>query len=77
MPLVSCLCIIGVYYASLATIRQVDLKKVIAYSSVAHMSVSIIGIISFTIEGLFGGIYIMVAHGLISSTLFFFNWDSL
>jgi proton-translocating NADH-quinone oxidoreductase chain M len=70
-PLVSVLCIIGIIYSSLTTIRQVDLKRIIAYSSVAHMNVVLLGIFSCNINGLQGAIFLMLAHGIVSSALFF------
>jgi NADH:ubiquinone oxidoreductase subunit 4 (subunit M) len=62
--------IIGIVYASLTTIRQIDLKKIIAYSSVAHMNFVTIGIFSGNIQGIEGSILLMISHGLISSALF-------
>ena len=71
MPFVMTLCFISVLYSSLATMRQVDFKKIIAYSSVAHMSISMLGIFSLNYYGIAGGILLMLAHGLISSVLFY------
>jgi len=70
-PLVSTLAIAGVIYGSLSTIRQVDLKRIIAYSSVAHMNLVALGLFSFTRAGIEGAIYLMVAHGVVSAALFF------
>jgi NADH-quinone oxidoreductase subunit M len=70
-PLVYVTCAIGVIYASLTTLRQVDLKKIVAYSSVAHMNFAVLGIFSFTIEGIQGSIMLMLSHGLVSGALFF------
>lgn len=69
--LVSVLALAGVIYGSLSTLRQVDLKRIIAYSSVSHMNLVVLGIIAFNQEGLEGATYLMVAHGLVSSALFF------
>ena len=69
-PFVFLLSLIGIIYGSCATIRQLDLKKIIAYSSVAHMNFVTIGLFSYTIEGLAGSIYLMLSHGLVSSALF-------
>ena len=66
-----CLAILGIIYASLATIRQNDLKRIIAYSSIAHMNLAVIGIFSFTHQGISGAMYLMLSHGLVSSALFF------
>ncbi len=64
------LCLISVIYVSITTIRQIDLKKVIAYSSIAHMSFVVLGIFSFNLQGLSGSIFLMFSHGLVSSGLF-------
>jgi NADH-quinone oxidoreductase subunit M len=65
------LCIISIIYASLCTLYQVDLKKIIAYSSVAHMNLVVAGIFSLNIYGLQGSIILMLGHGIISGALFF------
>ena len=70
MPIVSLFCIISIIYASLTALRQTDLKRIIAYASVAHMNFIILGIFSFTSQGLDGAIIQMISHGLISSGLF-------
>lgn len=70
LPLAITLCVLGVVYASLTTIRQVDMKRIIAYSSVAHMSYGMLGIFSLNFYGLVGGIMLMLGHGLVSSGLF-------
>lgn len=69
-PLIDTISVIGIIYASLTTIRQVDMKKVIAYSSVAHMNVVTLGLFTLTIQGLGGSVMLMLSHGLISSALF-------
>lgn len=71
LPLVMVLSTMGVVYASFTTICQVDLKKIIAYSSIAHMNFVVLGIFSLTLEGLQGSIFLMLAHGIVSSGLFF------
>lgn len=68
---VSGIAIISIIFASLATIRQIDLKKIIAYSSVAHMNVVVLGIFSNTQQGIDGAMYLMIAHGVVSGALFF------
>jgi proton-translocating NADH-quinone oxidoreductase chain M len=70
-PFVFVLSLIAAVYASLTTLRQVDLKKIIAYSSVSHMGFVTIGIFTLNIQGLEGSIFLMLSHGLISSALFF------
>lgn len=71
LPLVDSLAIISIIYASLTTIRQVDMKRIIAYSSVAHMNLVVLGIFSANIQGVSGSIFLMIAHGIVSSALFF------
>jgi NADH-quinone oxidoreductase subunit M len=63
--------VIAIIYTSLIAYRQNDIKKLIAYSSVAHMGFVTMGIFTFNIQGLQGGIYQMLSHGIISGALFF------
>ena len=70
-PLVYLLSVIGVIYASLTAIRQTDLKRIIAYSSVAHMNLVTLGIFSFNIIGLEGSILQSISHGFVSGAMFF------
>jgi len=69
-PLVYLLSVIGVIYASLSAIRQTDLKRIIAYSSVAHMNLVTLGIFSFNIIGLEGSILQSISHGFVSGAMF-------
>lgn len=69
-PLVFIMSLIGIIYAACTTIRQVDLKKIIAYSSVGHMNYVTLGILSCNVYGIEGSIYLMIGHGLVSSALF-------
>jgi len=69
-PLVYTLSIIAIIYTSLVALMQEDMKKLIAYSSVAHMGFVTIGIFSLTKQGLEGSIIQMLSHGLISAGLF-------
>jgi proton-translocating NADH-quinone oxidoreductase chain M len=69
-PLVFAISIISVMYASLTTIQQVDLKKVIAYSSVAHMNFVTLGIFTMNCPGIEGSMFLMLSHGIVSSALF-------
>jgi NADH-quinone oxidoreductase subunit M len=71
IPLTDTFSIISIIYASLTTIRQIDLKRIIAYSSIAHMNLVVLGIFSGNIQGISGAIFLMVAHGIVSSGLFF------
>lgn len=69
-PLVYLLSITGVIYASLCAIRQTDLKRIIAYSSVAHMNLVTLGIFSFNIIGLEGSVLQSISHGFVSGAMF-------
>lgn len=69
-PLVQTIAIITLIYASLATIIQQDTKALIAYSSIAHMSIVILGLFSNTIQGIEGAILLALAHGFVSPALF-------
>ena len=69
-PLVYTLSLIATLYASLTTLRQIDLKKIIAYSSVAHMGFVTIGLFTLNTQGIEGSIILMLSHGLVSSALF-------
>jgi len=69
-PLIFTLSIIAIIYTSLVALMQDDMKKLIAYSSVAHMGFVTIGIFSLTKQGLDGSIILMMSHGLISAALF-------
>nr|YP_009710065.1 NADH dehydrogenase subunit 4 [Coleochaete scutata]QFU80170.1 NADH dehydrogenase subunit 4 [Coleochaete scutata] len=69
-PLMFTLSVLAILYASLTTIRQIDLKKIIAYSSVAHMNFVTLGLFSLNIQGIEGSILLMLSHGLVSSALF-------
>jgi len=69
-PLIQTIAIIAIIYASLATIIQQDTKRLIAYSSIAHMGVVVLGLFSNTIQGIEGGILLALAHGFVSPALF-------
>ena len=69
-PLVFVLSIIAIIYTSLVALVQKDMKKLIAYSSVAHMGFVTIGIFVFNKQGIEGSIFQMISHGIISSALF-------
>jgi len=70
IPLIFTLSIIAIIYTSLVALMQEDMKKLIAYSSVAHMGFVTIGIFTFTTQGIEGSIFQMISHGLISAALF-------
>jgi NADH-quinone oxidoreductase subunit M len=71
LPFIYLLSTVSIIYASITAIRQLDLKRIVAYSSVAHMNIVILGLFSNVIEGLLGGTFLMIAHGLVSGLLFF------
>ncbi len=70
-PLMFALSVIAIVYASLVAWRQTDIKKLVAYSSVAHMGFVTLGIFSFNEAGIQGAIFQMISHGVISGALFF------
>nr|YP_010041383.1 NADH dehydrogenase subunit 4 [Pisolithus microcarpus]QPA36161.1 NADH dehydrogenase subunit 4 [Pisolithus microcarpus] len=69
-PLVQTIAIVTLIYASLSTIIQQDTKTLIAYSSIAHMSIVILGLFSNNIQGIEGAILLALAHGFVSPALF-------
>ena len=70
VPLVFSLSLIAVVYTSLVALAQEDMKKLIAYSSVAHMGFVTIGVFTFNQQGIEGAIYQMLSHGIVSAALF-------
>nr|QUQ05907.1 NADH dehydrogenase subunit 4 [Microconidiobolus nodosus] len=70
IPLIYGLSIISIIYSSLTTLRQIDMKKIIAYSSIGHMGIVMLGLFSYSIEGIEGSIILMIAHGFVSPGLF-------
>jgi proton-translocating NADH-quinone oxidoreductase chain M len=70
-PFVYLVATISIIYCSFAIMRQIDLKKIIAYSSVIHMNFALVGLFSLTLSGVLGGFYLMINHGIVSSALFF------
>ena len=69
-PLVFTLSVVAIIYTSLVALMQEDIKKLIAYSSIAHMGYVTMGIFTANIYGVQGGIYQMLSHGLVSGALF-------
>ncbi len=70
VPLIYALSLVAIVYASLVALMQDDMKKLIAYSSVAHMGFVTLGIFTMTQQGLEGSIIQMISHGLVSAALF-------
>ena len=69
-PLVFTLSAIAIVYTSLVALMQDDMKKLIAYSSVAHMGFVTMGIFAGNVQGIAGGVFQMVSHGIVSGALF-------
>jgi NADH-quinone oxidoreductase subunit M len=69
-PLIFALSVVAIIYTSLVALVQEDMKKLIAYSSVAHMGFVTMGIFAMTTQGVAGGIFQMISHGLVSGALF-------
>jgi proton-translocating NADH-quinone oxidoreductase chain M len=69
-PLVSTLCLVSFLFSTLSTLRQIDLKKIVAYSSIAHMSMVTLAIFSQSEFSAYSSSFLMIAHGLVSPALF-------
>ena len=69
-PLIYSLSVIAIIYTSLVALMQEDMKKLIAYSSVAHMGFVTMGIFAGTMQGVAGGVFQMISHGIVSGALF-------
>ncbi|MBX1885710.1 complex I subunit 4 family protein [Campylobacter peloridis] len=72
--LLAILCIIGILYTALIAFKTKDLKELIAYSSISHLGVVILGIVTFTSNGLSGSVFYMFAHGVVTGGLFLAAW---
>lgn len=69
-PWVACLCLASFLFSTLSTIRQVDLKKIVAYSSIAHMALVTMAVFSMSEFSVYSSTFMMIAHGLASPGLF-------
>ncbi|MGI9404890.1 MAG: NADH-quinone oxidoreductase subunit M [Hyphomicrobiaceae bacterium] len=69
-PMVFALSVVAIIYTSLVALAQEDIKKLIAYSSVAHMGFVTMGLFTMTVQGVQGGIFQMLSHGIVSAALF-------
>jgi NADH-quinone oxidoreductase subunit M len=69
-PLIYWLCTTGIIYPSLSAIRQTDLKRIVAYSSIAHMNLVVLGVFSFNVIGLEGAVLQSISHGFVSGAMF-------
>ena len=65
------MCLSGILFSSMSALAQIDIKKIIAYSSIGHMGLVVLGICSQNSLGLLGSSFMMISHGLISGALFF------
>jgi proton-translocating NADH-quinone oxidoreductase chain M len=70
-PFVIMLASIGIIYTSFSTLRQIDIKRIIAYSSISHMNMCILGLFSYNEIALAGSVFLMIGHGIVSGGLFF------
>ncbi len=69
-PLIFALSVIAIIYTSMVAFAQEDMKKLIAYSSIAHMGFVTMGVFTLTMQGVQGGIFQMLSHGIVSAALF-------
>jgi NADH-ubiquinone oxidoreductase chain 4 len=69
-PFVQTIAVVTLIYSSLTTLRQIDSKGYVAYSSISHMAIVILGLFSNNIQGIEGAILLSLAHGLVSPALF-------
>lgn len=70
-PFAVLLCVISILYGGYCALRQIDLKRQVAFSSISHMGFALLGVFSFTEIGIKGSVYLMISHGITSSALFF------
>lgn len=69
-PILYLFSLLGLYYTALSAIRQLDIKRIVAYSSIGHMSLVMLGIICYNFEGYLGSLLLIIAHGFVSGALF-------
>jgi NADH:ubiquinone oxidoreductase subunit 4 (subunit M) len=70
-PVVYVFCLISMFYAALIALRQIDIKRVIAYASISHMNFAVLGLFTNNSFGIVGGIFMMFNHGLVAAGLFY------
>lgn len=70
-PILIILIILSIYYSSFINLRQIDLKKIIAYSSIVHMNFGLYGLFTNNLNGFYGSLFSNLSHGIVSSALFF------
>lgn len=69
-PYIAALSVIGIIYGAIVSLIQPDIKKLVAYSSVSHLGFCVLGLVAMTPQGLAGGMYVMLAHGIATGGLF-------
>ncbi|KAK5574377.1 hypothetical protein RB653_003314 (mitochondrion) [Dictyostelium firmibasis] len=69
-PIIGGICLISIIYTGIATLTQLDVKRIVAYSSISHMNVIVLGLFSGVLQGIEGGIILMIGHGIVSGGLF-------
>jgi NADH:ubiquinone oxidoreductase subunit 4 (subunit M) len=69
-PFIFTLCLFSLVYSSVTTLQQIDLKKIVAYSSIGHMSIVTLGIFAENNQALVGSIFLMLSHSLVSASFF-------
>ncbi|NP_050069.1 NADH dehydrogenase subunit 4 (mitochondrion) [Dictyostelium discoideum] len=69
-PIIGGICLISILYTGIATLTQLDVKRIVAYSSISHMNVIVLGLFSGVLQGIEGGIILMIGHGVVSGGLF-------
>jgi NADH:ubiquinone oxidoreductase subunit 4 (subunit M) len=70
MSFIFILSLVGLYLASFSALAQIDMKKIIAYSSISHMNFSLIGLFSGNLIAIMGAFFMMFGHALVSGALF-------
>lgn len=70
-PVIEVISCLGFFYCSVSALKQIDFKKIIAYSSVVHMHLVLFSLFSFNIKGLVSSVLLMISHGLTSAAIFF------
>jgi NADH-quinone oxidoreductase subunit M len=66
----SVLGVVGIVYGAIVAIVQPDLKRLVAYSSISHMGFVVLGVFALTVQGISGGVFVMLSHGLVTGALF-------
>lgn len=71
-PLIMIVCILAIFLSSLIALKQTDMKKIVAYSSISHMNYIVLGLFSYDLNAIVGAFSYMIAHGFTSIILFYF-----